>query len=52
MCTSCKSTRFALFALALCTAVLPFAMPELCMEALCDGLRLCGGPLLVSLFRF
>lgn len=52
MCTSCKSTRFALFALALCTAVLPFAMPELCMEALCDGLRLCGGPLLVSLFPF
>ena len=52
MCTSCKSTRFALFALAMCTAVLPFAMPELCMEALCDGLRLCGGPLLVSLFPF
>lgn len=52
MCMSRKSTRFAFLGLALCTAALPFAAPERCMDALLQGLRLCGGPLLLSLFPF
>ncbi len=34
------------------TAVLLFAAPRTCAAALQQGLRLCGGPLLVSLFPF
>lgn len=52
MCMSRKSTRFVFLGLGLCTAALPFAVPDLCKEALLQGLRLCGGPLLLSLFPF
>lgn len=37
---------------ALLTAALPFAAPEACAQALWEGLALCGGPLLLSLFPF
>lgn len=38
--------------LGLATAGLVFAVPQVCAEALQQGLALCGGPLLVSLFPF
>lgn len=38
--------------LGLATAVLLFAAPQTCAAALQQGLALCGGPLLVSLFPF
>ena len=44
--------RGALLALAGYTAFLVFAAPQRCADALQAGLRLCGGPLLVSLFPF
>lgn len=42
----------ALFFLALATGILPFLAPEACGQALREGLSLCGGPLLLSLFPF
>lgn len=47
-----KFSRFCLLALAVFTAALPFAQPQACAAALQAGLKLCGGPLLVSLFPF
>ena len=38
--------------LAVFTGLLPFAVPQICQEALREGLVLCGGPLLLSLFPF
>ena len=43
--------RGVLLALAGYTAFLVFAAPQRCADALQAGLRLCGGPLLVSLFQ-
>lgn len=42
----------ALFFLALAAGILPFAAPQVCAQALREGLALCGGPLLLSLFPF
>ena len=47
-----KIQQTAFLFLALLTALLLFAAPELCASALREGLALCGGPLLVSLFPF
>ena len=47
-----KFGQGALLALAVLTAVLVFAAPQRCAEALHAGLQLCGGPLLLSLFPF
>lgn len=47
-----KFRRMGLFSLAILTAVLPFAEPEVCGRALQEGLSLCGGSLLLSLFPF
>ena len=47
-----KFQRAGLLLLALFTAFLLFAAPENCAAALHQGLALCGGPLLVSLFPF
>ena len=47
-----KIGQGTLLALAVFTAVLVFAAPQHCAEALHAGLQLCGGPLLVSLFPF
>ena len=44
--------RGVLLALAGYTAFLVFAAPQRCADVLQAGLRLCGGPLLVSLFPF
>ena len=44
--------RFVFILLALLTAALPFAAPAACARALREGLALCGGPLLLSLFPF
>lgn len=44
--------RGVLLALAGYTAFLVFAAPQRCADALQAGLRLCGGPLLISLFPF
>ena len=41
-----------LFLLALAAGILPFAVPEVCAAALREGLTLCSGPLLLSLFPF
>ena len=41
-----------LFLLALAAGILPFAVPEICAAALREGLTLCSGPLLLSLFPF
>lgn len=38
--------------LALTAGSLPFAAPQTCAQALREGLTLCGGPLLLSLFPF
>ena len=40
------------FLMALATGLLPFAAPDACAQALREGLALCGGPLLLSLFPF
>ena len=40
------------FMAALAAGLLPFAAPERCAQALREGLALCGGPLLLSLFPF
>lgn len=47
-----KPEKAVLALLAVLTAVLVFAKPLICARALQDGLALCGGPLLVSLFPF
>lgn len=39
-------------ALALLVAALPFVQPQVCAQALREGLALCGGPLLLSLYPF
>ena len=41
-----------LFLLALAAGILPFAVPEVCAAALREGLALCSGSLLLSLFPF
>ena len=52
-CVSFRPVRAAAWTmLALLTAALPFAAPAACAQALGQGLRLCGGPLLLSLFPF
>lgn len=38
--------------LAVLIGALPFAAPEACAQALREGLTLCGGPLLLSLYPF
>ena len=48
----CFFQRWVLVLLALLTAALPFAAPTACAQALRQGLVLCGGPLLLSLFPF
>ena len=40
------------FLMALAAGLLPFAAPDDCAQALREGLALCGGPLLLSLFPF
>ena len=40
------------FLAALAAGLLPFAAPECCAQALREGLALCGGSLLLSLFPF
>ena len=52
MSKSCKPLHPGLFLLGAATAALVFAAPQTCAEALQQGLALCGGPLLVSLFPF
>ena len=52
MSKSCKPLHPGLFLLGAATAALVFAAPQTCVEALQQGLALCGGPLLVSLFPF
>ena len=44
--------QIGFFLLAVLTGVLPFAAPGPCTQALREGLVLCGGPLLLSLFPF
>ena len=52
MSKSCKRLYPGLFLLGAATALLVFAAPQTCAEALRHGLALCGGSLLVSLFPF
>ena len=52
MSKSCKPLYPGLFLLGAATALLVFAAPQTCAAALRQGLALCGGPLLVSLFPF
>ena len=52
MSKSCKPLYPGLFLLGAATAALVFAAPQTCAEAFRQGLALCGGPLLVSLFPF
>ena len=52
MSKSCKPLYPGLFLLGAATAVLVFAAPQTCAAALRQGLALCGGSLLVSLFPF
>ena len=52
MSKSCKPLHPGLFLLGAATAALVFAAPQTCAEAFRQGLALCGGPLLVSLFPF
>ena len=52
MSKSCKPLHPGFFLLGAATAALVFAAPQTCAEALRQGLALCGGPLLVSLFPF
>ena len=44
--------QIGVFLLAVLVGVLPFAAPQTCAKALAEGLALCGGPLLLSLFPF
>ena len=44
--------QIGVFLLAVLVGVLPFAAPQTCAKALAEGLVLCGGPLLLSLFPF
>ena len=44
--------QIGFFLLAVLAGVLPFAAPGPCKQALREGLVLCGGPLLLSLFPF
>ena len=44
--------QIGLFLLAVLAGVLPFAVPQACGQALREGLALCAGPLLLSLFPF
>lgn len=48
----CCWKRVLLAGIALLTGILPFLAPEACARALREGLMLCGGPLLLSLFPF
>ena len=48
----CDGKKVLLAGAALLTAVLPFWAPEACAQALREGLQLCSGPLLLSLFPF
>lgn len=48
----CDGKKVLLAGTALLTAVLPFWAPEACTQALKEGLQLCSGPLLLSLFPF
>lgn len=52
MSKSCKPLYPGLFLLGAATALLVFVAPQTCADALRQGLALCGGPLLVSLFPF
>ena len=52
MSKSCKPLYPGLALLGAATAVLVFAAPQTCAATLRQGLALCGGPLLVSLFPF
>lgn len=47
-----KFSAILFLALAVFTGFLPFAAPQICLQALQDGLTLCGGSLLLSLFPF
>lgn len=47
-----KLGRWGLALAAVLTGVLPFAAPGACAAALAEGLALCGGGLLVSLFPY
>lgn len=44
--------QIGLFLLAVLAGALPFAVPQACGQALREGLALCAGPLLLSLFPF
>ena len=52
MSKSCKPLHPGLFCWSATTAALVFAAPQTCAEAFRQGLALCGGSLLVSLFPF
>ena len=47
-----KIRSMGYFLMALAAGLLPFAAPDACAQALREGLALCGGPLLLSLFPF
>lgn len=44
--------QIGFFLLAVLVGALPFAAPAACAQALREGLALCGGPLLLSLYPF
>ena len=47
-----KFSAIWVLALAFFTGMLPFAAPQVCAQALQEGISLCTGPLLLSLFPF
>ena len=47
-----KFSAIGMLALAVLVGALPFAVPAACLQALQEGLALCGGSLLVSLYPF
>ena len=47
-----KFSAVWVLALAVFTGALPFAVPQVCAQALQEGIMLCIGPLLLSLFPF
>lgn len=47
-----KFSGLGSFVLAVLIGIVPFAAPQACMQALQEGLVLCGGPLLLSLYPF
>lgn len=47
-----KFSTVLFLGLTVFTGSLPFALPQTCLQALQDGLALCGGSLLLSLFPF